>query len=349
MPRTSAARSSPRRRGFFGVPSALLLELRESDRRVRVVASTGAGSPGEDAARGLRRSPALEELRRRAGSPARRSTRAQAAALTERLAPEARPGAGQLIAVGADVLVLTGASPCRVLRAASEPLGELFVNAAAAALGQPPHRRDARGAHDPPARAHARGEDAQRVARPRAAARAHLRGGASACSAPTTPPSTTARPARASPSAASRACRPSSSAGRWRRAPGSPGRSSSAAARCSPTTTSRSPTLPAGSPFRRVRVRARRAVRLGRRAARRAQRRLGARAPRRHRGARGAGDLHRAGRRRLPQRQRPRRPRARRADRLAHRLPQPRRAARAARPRDRARRPRRRRARPRSC
>ncbi len=58
----------------------------------------------------------------------------QAAALTARLAPEAPPGPGQLIVVGADVLLLAGAPPCACFGGGAQ-LGEAFVNAAAAALG----------------------------------------------------------------------------------------------------------------------------------------------------------------------------------------------------------------------
>jgi len=51
--------------------------------------------------------------------------------LTAALAPGAPAGAGQLVAVGADVLLLAGARA----RAGDEALGEVFVNTAAAALG----------------------------------------------------------------------------------------------------------------------------------------------------------------------------------------------------------------------
>jgi diguanylate cyclase (GGDEF)-like protein len=116
---------------FFGVPTVLLLALSEADRRVRVVAASGAGAPGDDL-HAVSDVPPLEELI--AGQLSRAPLDgAQAAALTARLAPGAQPGAGQLIAVGADVLVLAGASPCACF-GRSEPLGEVFVNAAAAAL-----------------------------------------------------------------------------------------------------------------------------------------------------------------------------------------------------------------------
>lgn len=117
---------------FFGVPSAVLLELREADRRVRVVAATGAGTPGEELHE-VADLPALEDLvaGRLAGAPL---DPAQVAALTARIAPEAQPGKGRLIAVGADVLLLTGAAPCACF-GGDEALGEVFVHAAAAALG----------------------------------------------------------------------------------------------------------------------------------------------------------------------------------------------------------------------
>ena len=174
MPRTSRAAVVAEAARFFGVPSALLLEL------PRPTASSGSSPRPAPASRppelhevaGL---PALEDFV--AGAPrARRSTRAQAAALTAALAPEAQPGAGQLIAVGADVLVLAGARPVRVLRrrrASSARCSSTRPRPRSTAAAPP----SARGQHDPPARAHARGEDAQRVARARAAARPHLRGG----------------------------------------------------------------------------------------------------------------------------------------------------------------------------
>jgi len=117
---------------FFGVPSALLLELSEADRVARVVASTGAGETTAEAhdVSGL---PALDDF---VASRAPRAglDREQAAALTAALAPEAEAGAGQLIAVGEDVLVLAGARPCACFGGDDE-LGEVFVNAAGAALG----------------------------------------------------------------------------------------------------------------------------------------------------------------------------------------------------------------------
>src|SRR5215217_6276193 len=92
---------------FFGVPSVLLLELAESDRRVRVAASTGAGGPVADL-HNIAALPALEDFV--AGRLACGNLDADgAAALCAALAPEAQTGAGLLIAVGADVLVLTGA------------------------------------------------------------------------------------------------------------------------------------------------------------------------------------------------------------------------------------------------
>ena len=116
---------------FFGVPAVLLLELSESDRRVRVVASAGAGDTSGELHE-IAALPALEEL------VAARSARAplddaQAAELVGRLAPGAPGGSGQLIVVGADVLVLAGAKPCACF-GGDEPLGEVFVKAAAAAL-----------------------------------------------------------------------------------------------------------------------------------------------------------------------------------------------------------------------
>ena len=117
---------------FFGVPTALLLELSEADRVARVVASTGAGetTAGAHEVAGL---PALEDF---VASRARRAglDREQAAAFTAELAPGAAVGSGQLIAVGDDVLVLTGARPCACF-GSDDQLGEVFVNAAAAALG----------------------------------------------------------------------------------------------------------------------------------------------------------------------------------------------------------------------
>jgi diguanylate cyclase (GGDEF)-like protein len=122
---------------FFGVPSALLLELAESDRRVRVAASTGAGAPPADL-HNIAALPPLEDFV--AGRLACANLdEGRAAALTAALAPEAKSGAGQLIAVGADVLLLSGALPCSCF-GGDDQLGEVFVNAAAAALD---HRRTA--------------------------------------------------------------------------------------------------------------------------------------------------------------------------------------------------------------
>jgi diguanylate cyclase (GGDEF)-like protein len=116
---------------FFGVPSVLLLELAEADRRVRVVAATGAGSP-EPELHDIAALPALEDFV--AGRVAVALLDADAAAaLTATLAPEARPGSGQLIAVGADVLLLAGSTPCACF-GGDDQLGEVFVNAAGAAL-----------------------------------------------------------------------------------------------------------------------------------------------------------------------------------------------------------------------
>ena len=117
---------------YFGVPSVLLLELAEADRRVSVIASTGAGSPDGEL-HNIAALPALEDFvaGRLARSPLDVDT---AAALTGTLAPDARPGAGQLIAVGADILLLAGAKPCACFDQ-HDHLGEVFVNAAAAALG----------------------------------------------------------------------------------------------------------------------------------------------------------------------------------------------------------------------
>ena len=116
---------------FFGVPSVLLLELAEADRRVRVAAATGAGAPDGELYN-LAALPALEDFV--AVRAAERSLDAgETRALTDTLAPEAQPGAGQLIAVGADILLLAGARPCACFET-DEQLGEVFVNAAAAAL-----------------------------------------------------------------------------------------------------------------------------------------------------------------------------------------------------------------------
>ena len=116
---------------YFGVPSALLLELAESDRRVRVIASSGAGTP-DAGLHDIAALPSLEDFV--AGRLARAALDPDAAAaLTGALAPGAPAGAGQLIAVGADVLLLAGASPCACF-AGDDSLGEVFVNAAAAAL-----------------------------------------------------------------------------------------------------------------------------------------------------------------------------------------------------------------------
>ena len=291
-------------------PSALLLELAEADRRVARRRRRPAPAAPTASCTTSPRCP-----RWRTSWPAARARAPLDADRPRPLDRRARPRApdparGQLIAVGADVLLLAGAQPCACFDG-DEQLGELFVNAAAAALGRRRTGRDARGAHGPPARAHARGEDAQRVARPRAAARPHLRGGDAACSTPTTPPSTAARrptgfvvggiaglppefvgwPLRAG----HRPRRP----GRRARPPDAHQRLPVGRRRCRRTRRSGASSSRARGP-----------VRLGRRAARRAQRRLGAPAHGRHRGPRGAGDLHRARRRRLPQRQRPRRPRA---------------------------------------
>ena len=116
---------------FFGAASVLLLELAESDRRVRVAASTGAGAPPAEL-HNIAALPALEDFV--AGRLARANLDPhEAAALTATLASEAQPGSGQLIAVGADVLFLAGARPCDGF-GGDHQLGEVFVNAAAAAL-----------------------------------------------------------------------------------------------------------------------------------------------------------------------------------------------------------------------
>ena len=119
---------------FFGVPHALLLALEDSDRRARVLASTlENGAALQDDVHEVRSLPALEELV--AGRLPRLSlTTDDAAALTRVLAPAAPAGAGQLVAVGADILLLTGAEP-RACFGGAEALGEVFVNAAAASLG----------------------------------------------------------------------------------------------------------------------------------------------------------------------------------------------------------------------
>ena len=116
---------------FFGVPSALLLELAEADRRIKVAASAGAGEPDRDP-HNIAALPALEDF---VASRAPRQALDQHAtdALIGALAPEAQSGAGQLIAVGADVLLLAGARPCACFDE-DDQLGEVFVNAAAAAL-----------------------------------------------------------------------------------------------------------------------------------------------------------------------------------------------------------------------
>jgi diguanylate cyclase (GGDEF)-like protein len=115
---------------FFGVPSVLLLELAESDRRVRVAASTGAGGPAPDL-HNIAAFPALDDLV--TGRLARTELdEDRAAALTAALAPDAQRGPGRLVAVGADVLLLAGARPCG--DTGDEHLAEVFVNAAAAAL-----------------------------------------------------------------------------------------------------------------------------------------------------------------------------------------------------------------------
>jgi diguanylate cyclase (GGDEF)-like protein len=116
---------------FFGVPSALLLELAEADRRVRVAAATGAGAPDGELCN-LAALPVLEDFV--AVRAAQRSLDAdETRALTDTLAPGAPRGAGQLIAVGPDILLLAGARPCACFET-DEQLGEVFVNAAAAAL-----------------------------------------------------------------------------------------------------------------------------------------------------------------------------------------------------------------------
>ena len=99
---------------------------------MRVVAATGAGDARPPSCTRSRRCP-----RWRTSSPRARARAPLDAdpshALTATLAPDAPAGAGQLIAVGADVLLLAGARPCACF-GGDEPLGEVFVNAAAAAL-----------------------------------------------------------------------------------------------------------------------------------------------------------------------------------------------------------------------
>jgi len=117
---------------FFRVPAVLLLALEDSDRRARVIASTGGGAV-HDAVHEVGLLPALGELV--AGRLARLAlTEEDAGALVALLAPGAPAGAGQLVAVGTDVLLLTGGAPCAYFRG-DGALGEVFVNAASAALG----------------------------------------------------------------------------------------------------------------------------------------------------------------------------------------------------------------------
>jgi diguanylate cyclase (GGDEF)-like protein len=117
---------------FFGVPRALLLALEDSDRRARVVADSEAGGSVQDDLHDVRALPALAELV--AGRLQRLAlTPDDARALTETLTPDAPATAGHLVAVGADVLLLTCAAPCACF-GGDEALGEVFVKAAAAAL-----------------------------------------------------------------------------------------------------------------------------------------------------------------------------------------------------------------------
>ena len=116
---------------FFGVPAALLLELAESDRRVRVAAATGAGALDQEP-HNIAALPAIEDF---VASRAKREDldEDEARAVLATLAPEAPEGAGQLIAVGADLLLLAGARPCACFEKEGR-LGEVFVNTVAAAL-----------------------------------------------------------------------------------------------------------------------------------------------------------------------------------------------------------------------
>jgi diguanylate cyclase (GGDEF)-like protein len=117
---------------FFRVPSVLLLELAEADRRVRVTAAAGAGNPDPAEFVNIAALPVLDDFVA-ARIPRRALEEDAAGALAARLAPEAAPGAGQLIRAGADILLLAGARPCACFDTADR-LGEAFVNAAAAAL-----------------------------------------------------------------------------------------------------------------------------------------------------------------------------------------------------------------------
>ena len=119
---------------FFGVPAALLLRLEDSDRRVRVLAAAGTPAP-PDHPHEVADVPAVAEVvgGRRLARLA--LTFDQADALAAKLAPEARPEAGELIAVGGDVVALLR-TPTTREAAPGDPLRELFVNTAAAALAR---------------------------------------------------------------------------------------------------------------------------------------------------------------------------------------------------------------------
>jgi diguanylate cyclase (GGDEF)-like protein len=115
---------------FFRVPVALLLSFDDADRLVRVTAASGAAP-----ARGEHETATLPPLQDFAAAqePRARLDADRAAQLTHVLAPGAPRGAGQLIALTPDVLLLAGAEPCACFDDADR-LGEVFVSAATAAL-----------------------------------------------------------------------------------------------------------------------------------------------------------------------------------------------------------------------
>ena len=272
-------------RRFLGADAAVLVALEDADRRARLY--------GSDERHEVASLPALAEL------IATRAHRAPADAATlAALAPGAAQG--QLVAVGGEVMLLTGAPDT------DGPLAELFASAAATVLDAARTASAHQSARGAPGRAHARGQGPQRVARPGDRAEPDLRGGGGAPRRrhgrrlPRLDRHRLRRRRRRRPPAGVRRL----GAGARRRAgrPGHPPRAPDAHRRLPGDDQAPARLAAAQGPGRRVGP-----VRLGRRAARRAHGGLGAPAQGRARRADDAGDVHRARRRRVPQRQRARR------------------------------------------
>ena len=233
----------------FGVPRRAAARARRRRRRARVVARAAAGATAERPR--VDDLPALAELVGRRGAGARRSTRERASSRRgSALAPARPPARWPLRAPARPTDVLAARRPRAACVAADD-----------AELGERVRRRRRRRARPPAHRAeHARHADRASAALTRAAKTLNesldLETAARAASArrrrrsstPTSPSSTAAR--RATGCAIGGVARPAAGGVGYplpagRRA--SPARSLRAAAgRCSPTTTSASPALPAG-------------------------------------------------------------------------------------------------------